>query len=127
MRPPNAIEPYRWRAEYRDGGRLRQLDADGLHYTSEIDLSRIARLVIEGHPSGELILAADATRPIDEVIVRARMSIALPSWHSQGQRILLGFRYGTREDVLEITPAGRVQPYDGPPITDMAIAAAERQ
>lgn len=96
---PNAIEPITWRAEYRGGGRLRQFDVDGLHYSREIDLDRISELVLEGVPgAGEVIL--EPHRRPDAVILMARNRITVGA----GRRrwILAGFRYGDDESLFQI-------------------------
>jgi hypothetical protein len=45
------MHPWVWEAEYRDGRRLRQFDADGFHRSAEIDGRRVAALVLHGHPA----------------------------------------------------------------------------
>jgi hypothetical protein len=112
---PSAIAPYTWRADYRGGGRLRQHDLEGLHFTREIDRTRLHQLVLEG-PGGTVGLPP--SRVPDEVILRARTTIAPGAEVPERRVILAGYRYGTVEEVLAIdTATGRAAPYAGPPIT----------
>jgi hypothetical protein len=102
----NAIEPYRWVARYVGGGMLRQFDADGLHYSDEIDRARVVALELLGHPVGPLLVARRRDRIPDAVVVRARARLQIPG--RVGVTILAGFRYGDQCEGLTIDDAGRV-------------------
>lgn len=120
---PNAIEPYTWRAEYRDGSGIAQFQDGRLNPAAAIDRSRLRRLIIDGHRSGPLVLVATETP--DEVILRARTRISFgATGHLSVRTILVGFRFGLREQVLELRdPADVVRAYIGAPITADARAA----
>jgi hypothetical protein len=107
----NPIAPYTWSAEYRGGGGLRQYDVDGRHTSLEIDRTRIAALVLHGHPAGALRLPVpDALGAPDAVIVKATTSVRLRLGGSleRAVRVTAGFQVGAQRHVLVIEDDGRI-------------------
>jgi hypothetical protein len=115
----NPIEPYTWRAIYRDGSELRQFDLGGTRHTSlEIDRARIAGLMIDGHPDSPLwVPVPHEDRAPEEVIVIAEVSTSVTIGLANGSpsvgrsvRCLFGFRYAGEEWLVQIDAAGRFRP-----------------
>jgi hypothetical protein len=106
----NPIAPFQWRADYVNGGRLCQYDVDGHHKPAEIDLARLARLVLTG-PHGELALSAPAMP--DSVFVIARKSVPL-NGRPPRFSILMGFIFGDKRVGIHVSAGGRITPIDEP-------------
>jgi hypothetical protein len=121
----NPLYPYSWEARYEGGGRLRQFDFDGHHWSTEIDKTKVKALVILGHPISPIVFEKPqhlAKVSPDEVIIEAQVSLEVPAGGVQPVnrivRCYFGYVYelkntdgtsaGPVQYLVEIDEAGRV-------------------
>lgn len=108
----NPLHPYSWQASYKGGGRLKQFDFDGQHFSPEINRSRVTELVILGHPDSPITIPIPyPDRVPDEVIIKAQVSLrqtlGVPGM-TRTVRLFFGYRYGAEKFLLEIDEQGKL-------------------
>jgi hypothetical protein len=110
---PNAVAPYRWEADYRDGSTVRQFDpVRGFQPSTVLDPRQVVGLRILGHPYGPIRMALPyPDRVPDEVRIQATTDMAIPVDGTQAEISMVrwfGFRYGSGWSLLRIDDAGRL-------------------
>jgi hypothetical protein len=110
---PNAVAPYTWEADYRDGSTIRQADPErGWQPSTVLDPGQILALRVLGHPHGPIRLRIPyADQPPDEVRIQATTDVAVPVGGGPAEVAVVrwfGFRCGTQWFLLRIDDAERL-------------------
>jgi hypothetical protein len=110
---PNAVAPYTWEAEYRDGRTIRQFDpVAGFQPSTRLDPQQILALRILGHPHGPIRVGIPyRDQPPDEIRIQATTDLAMPTGGTMAGIAIVrwfGFRYGTQWFLVRIDDAERV-------------------
>jgi hypothetical protein len=109
---PNAVAPYTWEVEYRDGSTVRQFDpVRGFQPSTVVDPRQIVALRVLGHPQGSIRMGIPyPDRAPDELRIQATTDVAMPIGAGPEIAIIrwFGFRYGPEWFLVRIDDAGRV-------------------
>lgn len=108
LEQPNAVHPYRWEAEYRDGTVVRQFDpVQGFQRSTVIDPRQIMALRVLGAGTPIRLQRPLAHAP-DEVRIQATTDVSLTlgaGITGVAKVCWFGYRYGTQWFLLRIDGA----------------------